>query len=403
MKRKLFIALTLSLSLAVTGCTQANWSGESANHIQEQKQDHDQEQKHNQKTGPKNIQEKPRIEKHHYRTKDLEYPQIDGMVNRNVQMKMNQTLMTYVRKVYSDRIKILSQYEKDKREFEQDAGAELPPYYSILNYEVKYLSSEKISLLLINDIGTGGVHGSPQGTVFNFNVKTGKEVPLEDNFSSGKYLSQAKHFAISYLAGHPDKYPLYDSKSFGPDDITSYYWTTEGMDFLFSPYAVAPYAAGFVSLPIPGYLMDSPDYRNLDDVNNKQKLITAEQSFSSYQGNWAQTVGPVGLVTLNLTFSEGIPATVNINAMFGDEATTTGDMYVLFDKNGKAKADFITKSFTAAMDAAGEPENGKAFITLNDDTITVTISYPAGGEDGKLKSGTYHLEKKSAETQDIIY
>jgi hypothetical protein len=89
--------------------------------------------------------------------------------------------------------------------------------------------------------------------------------------------------------------------------------------------------------------------------------------------------------------------------MFGDEATTTGDMYVLFDKNGKAKADFTSKSYTAAMDAAGEPKNGKAVITLNDDTITVTVSYPAGGEDGKLKAGTYHLEKKSAETQDIIY
>ncbi|WP_353949108.1 DUF3298 and DUF4163 domain-containing protein [Sporolactobacillus sp. Y61] len=403
MKRQLFIALTLALSLAVAGCARTNWSGESVNHIQEQKQEQDYEQKQNQKPGPKDIQENPRIEKHHYRTKDLEYPQIDGMVNRNAQEKMNQKLQTYVRKVYSDRIKILSQYEKDKKEFEPDAGAELPPYYSTLNYEVKYLSSEKISLLLINDIGTGGVHGNPQGTVFNFNVKTGKEVPLEDNFSSEKYLSQARHFAISYLAAHPDKYRLYDSKSFGPDDITSYYWTKEGMDFLFPPYAVAPYAAGFVSLPIPDYLMDSPDYRSLDEVNNKQKLIAAQPSFSSYQGNWAQSVGPVEQVAVNLTFSEGMPATVNINAMFGDEATTTGDMYVLFDKNGKAKADFTSKSYTAAMDAIGEPKNGKAVITLNNDTITVTVSYPAGGEDGKLKAGTYHLEKKSAETQDIIY
>lgn len=89
---------------------------------------------------------------------------------------------------------------------------------------------------------TGGAHGNSGGQSYCFNLKSGKQITLNDIFLNG-YDTILNHLTDSILGGESDL----DSVNFNDDFSVS----PEGISFNYDPYEIASYAGGSFFAFIP--------------------------------------------------------------------------------------------------------------------------------------------------------
>ncbi len=118
---------------------------------------------------------------------------------------------------------------------------------------------------------SGGAHGMPSQSFYVFNRNSGQLLKLDDILLPGKkaelevrLLAQFKNFLqASYPSGKQQDEHL----QFWPFELTdNFYFTPEGITFVYNPYQLGPYAMGFVVLHLDKKAaadLLQPPYRNL--------------------------------------------------------------------------------------------------------------------------------------------
>jgi len=169
---------------------------------------------------------------------NVQYPQVSGLKNAEVQEKIN-TLFASEAKKYVDTAK-----ESSKGAYEE-LGFK---YEYTSNYDIKYNSNQVISLLFSSNEYTGGAHGMPEQWSYTINIDTGVVYTLNDLF---KLVPEYKQVINEKIKKEIAPMLMYDAKFQSINEDTTFYVKDEGVVVYFGVYEYTPYAAGFPEFYIP--------------------------------------------------------------------------------------------------------------------------------------------------------
>lgn len=173
-----------------------------------------------------------RIEEHQYKTGafDIRYPHFSGMHDASVQEKMNQEMQAMVKTFI----------EENNNEMTRTA---------VMQYKVRHLSPELVSLTVVRYIYTGGAHGASFMEGYTYDLATGARYNFGDLFQfdssaradmNAQISSQIKEREIPILA--PFR---------GVSDNPSFFIADHGQPVLFfQQYEVGPYYVGILEFPV---------------------------------------------------------------------------------------------------------------------------------------------------------
>lgn len=123
-------------------------------------------------------------------------------------------------------------------------------YYLNSTAKTKYTSAQKLSVIYEDSLYSGGAHSNEVATTYNFDLKTGKQLFLNNIAETDQ---QKYNLFDSIEAGlkvnkkaFPDvfqNFPLMNKSSF--------YFYNDGIVVVFDPYEVGPYASGLIEVKVP--------------------------------------------------------------------------------------------------------------------------------------------------------
>ncbi|WP_146549735.1 RsiV family protein [Rummeliibacillus suwonensis] len=179
--------------------------------------------------------------KHYKNNKNFQYAVISGTKYKNANAKM----LKYTKTVYQANAKLQTRLKKDLKAGRAMKGMK---YWSTVSCRKRYNTTNKTSILCINDTYDGGAHGMPY--VKSFNLYKGKVIRLKSAFKSESNYTAGKKYAKNYMLNHPNNYPFADQQTTIAGH--SFIWTKKGLQVVFDPYEVASFAGGIKYVPVPG-------------------------------------------------------------------------------------------------------------------------------------------------------
>lgn len=160
------------------------------------------------------------------------YPVIIGMQNQNVQLHMNQAIISTFNRILIE------------QSFGKPELVEM-----VANYELKNNQRGILSLNLIVYSFTGGAHGMTIVKSLTFNTKTGKEYALKDLFKPDSNYEKKLSAIIQKDIKRWDIQLLDEFKGIRPDQ--DFYIADTSLIVYFQLYEISPYVQGFPYFPIP--------------------------------------------------------------------------------------------------------------------------------------------------------
>lgn len=169
----------------------------------------------------------PKVTYKTYKERTIQYAVISGSQYKAVNAKMY------------DQAK--ETYRFNKKYTKQSAD-----YYAAQSCETIYKNKMKVSILCYYNEYTGGAH--PNHFFTAYSTYKGKHISLKKAFKSDKDYKKGKKYAKNYILSRPNKYRLADSSTTIAGH--TYYWTNKGLNVVYSPYEISPYADGMMTVPI---------------------------------------------------------------------------------------------------------------------------------------------------------
>lgn len=133
------------------------------------------------------------------------------------------------------------------------------PYYSQLLFSPTRIDHGVLSMFGMHSSYSGGSHGLHNCTALNYDLMTGDIL----TFGSIMHAEASKEDFIRLvndkLESLAEEYGLFDNYQesvelrLGGDEnlYEDFFFTTTGLNFFFSPYEIAPYSAGYITIEIP--------------------------------------------------------------------------------------------------------------------------------------------------------
>lgn len=176
---------------------------------------------------------------------DVYYPMVIKLLSTTVQQKINTAILAAVNKMISDQ-----GYPKN------------PNTQISASYEVKTNERGVLSLTLINDAYSGGVHDLVVIKPLNFDVNTGNLYTLKDLFKpNSNYVKVLSHIVRKQIKDRNiDKYLLGEFIGIKPNQ--DFYIADKDLVIVFQLYELTSYAFGFPHFPISVY--------DIKDIINEQ-------------------------------------------------------------------------------------------------------------------------------------
>lgn len=194
---------------------------------------------------------------------DVQYPQVSGSVNPNIE-KFNQTVRVLATKKVNDFRKKMAPVageeptpDSGSLATEESLGSDIT-----IGYEVALARDDLITIdFTVSSYSAGAAHPNSHTEVVNFDLKNGKVLKLADLFLPGsKYLQIISAFSIQELKKQNKPQGAdamldddWIQKGAAPN-LTNYSnWaiTKKGLGITFDPYQVGPYAAGAQHVLVP--------------------------------------------------------------------------------------------------------------------------------------------------------
>ncbi len=180
----------------------------------------------------------------------LQYPQLEGLENKDVQDQLNDV---FKQAAQDSRNAGLKNAEEMKKFFEAGYTGSPNKCETYFNYLVKYNQKGLLSIVLMDYQYTGGAHGLTIQSSATFDLATGKEYQLKDIFTEGtdyvKLVSREIKKAMEEQ-GIADSL-LNPFEAISPEQ--DYYLTNDALVVYFQAYEYLPYAYG-----IPEFAIDYP-------------------------------------------------------------------------------------------------------------------------------------------------
>lgn len=188
---------------------------------------------------------------------DLQYPMIQGLANQAVQDQLNQLFQSLAAQAKktgeqnaADLAPVLIQYPEM-----QGPSARVQTWF---DYRIKFNQNGLLSLVFLEYQFAGGAHGSTLQSGYTFDLTTGKQQSLADQFLPGTdYVTAISKEVKSQIQERGLTEALFEPfKKIRPDQ--GYYLTDQGLVVFFQQYEILPYAAGIQEFTI--------DYADLQGI-----------------------------------------------------------------------------------------------------------------------------------------
>ncbi|MFC7371126.1 PdaC/SigV domain-containing protein [Fictibacillus iocasae] len=192
------------------------------------------------------------VKKHYYNNiKELSYPQVKGLANKEAEKKINASLLTEAVLSYKAYVQTMEN-EKDMQDDElcTDLGFACDFDYEA-HYTINYNDGKTLSLLIYNYMYEGGAHGMGGVTGKNFRVATGQEIKLTHILNTSAKISKVQQYAFNYMKKHPETFYVTKASHVPINKNTTFYYGHDGIYLKFQSYEVGPYSSGYPVVKIP--------------------------------------------------------------------------------------------------------------------------------------------------------
>ena len=133
------------------------------------------------------------------------------------------------------------------------------PYYYEILYSPKRIDHNILSLFGTQNSYSGSTHGSLSCVTANYDLSTGDVLTLGSILHMDANKDDIIRLVIQKLDEHASEYRLFDgykdgvySRLGGDENLyEDFFFTTTGLNFFFTPYEIAPYSAGIITVEIP--------------------------------------------------------------------------------------------------------------------------------------------------------
>lgn len=184
-------------------------------------------------------------EESEYGTVDVQYPQIEGFANKDVQNKINKVLKSKADGYIQSGQDLLGGYV----EYAEEMDEEVPSAAFDVGYSVTYNEKNKLSLQFFVYEYSGGAHGMYDYEPYNFNLETGEEITLKEAALGNANYIRIINEEIKKQIKAQDLPVLSPFETIKPDQ--RYYLRGDAIIVFFSLYEYTPYAAGIPEFSIP--------------------------------------------------------------------------------------------------------------------------------------------------------
>ena len=133
------------------------------------------------------------------------------------------------------------------------------PYFYQILYSPTRIDHNVLSLFGTQNSYSGSTHGSLSCVTANYDLSTGDVLTLGSILHMDADKNDIIDAVIQKLGEHVSEYQLFDGyeegvyNRLGGDEnlYEDFYFTTSGLSFFFTPYEIAPYSAGIITVEIP--------------------------------------------------------------------------------------------------------------------------------------------------------
>ena len=179
---------------------------------------------------------------------DMVFPLIQGIKDKQVEEKINQTIQKDVLN-----FKEMLQTESGKYlQGAKEEGWEIRKYEAFAYYIVHYQKDDLLSLSVFYYSYTLGAHGHTLQRAYNFNLLNGEEILLSDILKEKKdYVDIINQEIKKQIELNPQKYFSEWSVFQSISEEQPFYLIEDGIVVYFGLYEIAPYASGIRYFKIP--------------------------------------------------------------------------------------------------------------------------------------------------------
>ncbi|MEQ8198303.1 MAG: DUF3298 and DUF4163 domain-containing protein [Clostridiaceae bacterium] len=187
-------------------------------------------------------------EDNEYMKIDLQYFSLVGLKDKDVQAKINSDL----EKDALDKKSWFEYYAKDYYDTIKKAGSSSFRWTVSSTAKFRYYNNDILSITISYDEYTGGAHGNDTVINYNYDLKTGNKIKLEQLFSSdfdyknvivGEIFNQIKSWEDAFFNNAQQKVKNLSGEQ-------DYYIEDGNIVIYYGEYEIAPFASGIVQFKI---------------------------------------------------------------------------------------------------------------------------------------------------------
>jgi len=179
---------------------------------------------------------------------DMVFPLVQGVKDKRVEKKINQTIQ-------KDVLNFKEMLQTESEEYLQGAkeeGWEIRKYEAFAYYIVHYQKDNLLSISAFYYSYTLGAHGHILQRAYNFNLLNGEEILLSDILKEKKdYVDIINQEIRRQMELNPQKYFTEWSVFQSISEEQPFYLIEDGIVVYFGLYEIAPYASGIRYFKIP--------------------------------------------------------------------------------------------------------------------------------------------------------
>ena len=185
---------------------------------------------------------------------DMVFPLVQGIKDKPVEEKINQTIQKDVLN-----FKEMLQTESEKYlQGAKEEGWEIRKYIATIYYIVHYQKDDLLSLSVFYYSYTLGAHGHTLQHAYNFNLLNGEEILLSDILKEKKnYVDIINQEIKKQIELNPQEYFSEWSVFQSISEEQPFYLIEDGIVVYFGLYEIAPYSSGIRYFEIPYSLFGS--------------------------------------------------------------------------------------------------------------------------------------------------
>lgn len=285
-------------------------------------------------------------------------------------------VLNFLNRVDSARIEAENVLTAAKNDYTEDA-AWLPYYYQVL-YSPTRIDYGVLSMFGVQSSFSGGMHGNSNCVAVNYDLTTGDILTLGSIMHADAAKEDFIRLVNEKLKALKDEYHLYDDYKdgvqarLGGDEnlYEDFFFTTAGLCFFFSPYEIAPYTSGFITVEIPynelpGLIYDGYFPEERQQINGKMLTSTFDISSTDKFNNMAE---------VNLTDPEAAYAVYPEGDVENIRITVAGDMKSMPDYTVFAAYEMSDRDAVVLNLADDMVDRVSVHYSVNNEDVTISLS-----------------------------